>query len=95
MLLLPPVITHAEVPHVLSLFREKLQQVFMQTATTMLLVSHDLEEAVYLAERILVLSNKPTTIKEEVVVDLPRPRDFSDPKFVAIRNYVTESIKWW
>ncbi len=40
--------------------REKLQEVFMQTGTTMLLVSHDLEEAVYLADQILLLTKRPT-----------------------------------
>jgi len=42
-----------------------------------------------------VLSNKPTNIKAEVKVDLPRPRSLIDPKFVAIRKQVTELIRWW
>jgi len=41
------------------------------------------------------LSNKPTTIKAEILVDLPRPRDFLDPEFVELRKKVTELIKWW
>ena len=49
----------------------------------------------YLAERILILSPKPSTIKEEVIVDLPRPRQYDDPEFAKIRDYVTERIKWW
>ena len=49
----------------------------------------------YLAERILILTNKPAHIKEEVQVDLPRPRDVTAPDFIAIRNHVTEQIKWW
>ena len=53
------------------------------------------EEAVYLAERILILTNKPAHIKEEVQVNLPRPRDVTAPDFIAIRNHVTEQIKWW
>ena len=44
--------------------REKLQEVFMQTGTTMLLVSHDLEEAVYLADQVLLLTKRPTRIAE-------------------------------
>jgi sulfonate transport system ATP-binding protein len=63
--------------------------------STVVFITHNIEEAVYLAERILILSNKPTTIKEEVIVDLPRPRDFTDPKFVEIRRHVTDQIKWW
>lgn len=38
---------------------------------------------------------KPCTIREEVIVDLPRPRRYDDPEFVRIRDYVTERIKWW
>ena len=44
--------------------REKLQEVFMQTGTTMMLVSHDLEEAVYLADQVLLLTKRPTRIAE-------------------------------
>ncbi len=44
--------------------REKLQEVFMQTGTTMLLVSHDLEEAVYLADQVLLLTKRPTRVAE-------------------------------
>ena len=46
-------------------------------------------------DRILVLTPKPTTVKAEIKVDLPRPRDFADPAFVRIREQVTEMIKWW
>ena len=44
--------------------REKLQEVFMQTGTTMMLVSHDLEEAVYLADQVLLLTKRPTRVAE-------------------------------
>ncbi|MDU7505634.1 MAG: ABC transporter ATP-binding protein, partial [Clostridia bacterium] len=46
-------------------------------------------------ERVLVLTNKPTTIKEEIPIDLPRPRDYLDKDFVALREHVTEAIRWW
>lgn len=63
--------------------------------STVIFVTHNIEEAVYVADRILVLSNKPTNVREEVVVDLPRPRNPLDPKFVEIREKVTDLIKWW
>jgi ABC-type nitrate/sulfonate/bicarbonate transport system ATPase subunit len=62
---------------------------------TIVFVTHNLEEAVYLADRILILTQKPTHIKTEVKVDLPRARDYTDPKFVEIRKHVTEQVKWW
>ena len=61
----------------------------------MIFITHNIEEAVYLAERVLILTNKPAKIKEEVMVDLPRPRDVTSPEFIKIRNHVTEQIKWW
>ena len=48
-----------------------------------------------MAERILILSNKPAKIKAEVTVDLPRPRSLIDPRFVELRKEVTELIRWW
>lgn len=63
--------------------------------STVVFVTHNIEEAVYVADRILVLSNKPTNVRAEVVVDLPRPRNPMDPKFVEIREHVTELIRWW
>jgi len=73
----------------------RLIELWEKTKRTVIFVTHNLEEAVYLAERILVLTNKPTTIKEVVQVGLPRPRNFADPKFVSIRRRVTELVKWW
>jgi len=63
--------------------------------STIIFITHNIEEAVYLAERIIILSNKPTTIKEEIIIDLPHPRNIADPKFIEYRNYITEKIKWW
>ena len=74
---------------------DEVIKLWKEFKSTVLFITHNIEEAVYLAERILILSNKPAVIKEEVMVDLPRPRDFSDPRFVEIRRHVTEQIKWW
>ena len=48
-----------------------------------------------MADRILVLSNKPTTIKAEIHVDIGRQRKLTDPRFVELRRQVTELIRWW
>lgn len=65
------------------------------TGSTVLFITHNLEEAVYLAQRVLILSNKPAKIKANIEVDLPRPRKVSDPKFIEIRKEITDMIKWW
>jgi NitT/TauT family transport system ATP-binding protein len=54
--------------------RDKLQDIFAATRTTMILVSHDLEEAVYLADQVILLTRRPTTIAEIVPFAAPRPR---------------------
>lgn len=74
---------------------DELLKIWSKTGVTVIFITHNIEEAVYLSDRILVLSNKPAVIKEELINDLPRPRKVSDPKFVEIRNHVTELIKWW
>ena len=68
--------------------QEKLKDVYKRQ-------THNIEEAVYLAERVLILSNKPAKIKEEVRIDLPRPRDITSSRFIEYRNYITDKIKWW
>ncbi len=74
---------------------DEVVRLWKELGTTVVFITHNIEEAVYLAERILILSNKPAKIKEEVLIDLPRPRDVADEKFVKIRKYVTDQIKWW
>lgn len=55
--------------------RDKLQEIFLATGVTMLLVSHDLEEAVYLADHVLLLTKRPTRVAENVRFTAPRLRD--------------------
>ena len=74
---------------------DELVNLWRNLKSTVVFITHNIEEAVYIAERILVLSPKPTTIKAEIKVDLPRPRNFMDPEFVRIRREVTDLIRWW
>ena len=74
---------------------DELIRLWQETQRTVIFVTHNIEEAVYLADRILILTNKPTTIRKEVNVNLPRPRHFLDERFMEIRKEVTELIRWW
>lgn len=74
---------------------DELIRIWQELKSTVIFVTHNIEEAVYVAERILVLTNKPTKIKAEIPVHLPRPRNYLDPEFIAIRKKVTELIRWW
>jgi NitT/TauT family transport system ATP-binding protein len=73
--------------------REQLQRLFMETGTTTVLVSHDLEEAVYLADRVLLLSRHPARVADFAPVPLPRPRTdatLSEPAFVRTKAHCLE-----
>lgn len=74
---------------------DDLLRLWKQTNTTVIFITHNIEEAVYLSENILVLTNKPTTIKKKVANNLPRPRDVISRNFVDLRDEITELIKWW
>lgn len=74
---------------------DEVIRLWKEMGTTVVFITHNIEEAVYLAERVLILTNKPAKIKEEVKIDLPRPRDVTDPEFIRLRNYITDQIKWW
>ena len=74
---------------------DELVKLWQELGATVIFVTHNIEEAVYVAERILVLTNKPTTVKAEIHVDLPRPRNFIDEQFIEIRKQVTDLIRWW
>lgn len=74
---------------------DEVIRLWKETGGTVVFITHNIEEAVYLAEKVLILTNKPATIKEEIEVDLPRPRDFTDPAFIQLRTRITDQIKWW
>lgn len=74
---------------------DELVKLWQMTGTTVIFITHNIEEAVYLGNKIMVLTNKPTTVKTTLVDDLPRPRDVTAPEFVKLRNKVTDLIKWW
>jgi NitT/TauT family transport system ATP-binding protein len=74
-----------------------LLQVWKEFGVTVLFVTHDIDESVYLGDRILVLSARPTVCREAVTVNLPRPRDQLATKetaeFARLRAHVYRSIK--
>ena len=68
----------------------ELQNIWMKTKKTILFVTHNIREAVCLADRIFILSTSPGRIKKEFFVDLPRPRDDND---VSVAEYSTKIMK--
>ena len=69
-----------------------LAQADTDTRKTMVLVTHSIEEAILLSDRIVVLSSRPGRVREIVRVDLPRPRDEDDPRFAELRRHIRDLI---
>lgn len=74
---------------------DELIRIWQETGTTIVFITHNIEEAVYMSQRIMVLTNKPTKVKEDFVNPLPLPRNVTEEKFIEMRNKVTNLIKWW
>jgi NitT/TauT family transport system ATP-binding protein len=77
--------------------QEELLKIWAQTDTTVVFVTHSIDEAVYLSDRVVVMQARPGRIKEEVAIDLPRPRwegDVkADPRFAQLRSHLRESLR--
>lgn len=74
---------------------DELVKIWQKLGTTIIFITHNIEEAVYTSEDVLVLTNKPTKIKTKLHNPLPRPRCVTDRAFIDVREQVTELIKWW
>ncbi|MFI4987410.1 MAG: ABC transporter ATP-binding protein [Alphaproteobacteria bacterium] len=79
-----------------TIMQAELMRIWRETRKTVLLVTHQIDEAVYLSDRVLIFTARPGRLKEEIVVDLPRPRDLNvkwTPEFVRLTNHIWRSIE--
>ncbi|MCB1470885.1 MAG: ABC transporter ATP-binding protein, partial [Rhizobiaceae bacterium] len=73
----------------------ELQRIWMETGKTVVLVTHSIGEAVFLADKIVLLSPRPGRVQEVIDVTFPRPRDQSvslDPEFQRIATYLRDKL---
>ncbi len=73
-----------------------LLKVWDHTKKTVLFVTHDIDEAILLADRVFVMSGRPGQIKKEIRVDIPRPRSMDlvmEPSFIAMKREILELLK--
>ena len=70
--------------------QDKLIELWKQNGTTMILVTHDIDEAIYLSDRIVIMTPRPGKISSIVKVDLPRPRHRGGNAFLALRKSILE-----
>lgn len=79
-----------------TIMQEELLKIWTQFKTTVVFVTHDVDEAIFLSDRIFVMRSSPGSIKENIVVDLPRPRlpqISSTDTYIALRNKVVSLIR--
>jgi ABC-type nitrate/sulfonate/bicarbonate transport system ATPase subunit len=72
--------------------QDKLLELWQRDHTTMVLVTHDVDEAVYLSDRIIIMTSRPGKISEILDVHLPRPRDRASIEFTMIRSSILEKL---
>lgn len=73
--------------------REELQRIWMETKRTIFFITHSVEEAIYLADRVVVLSSDSHNIKDIISIDLERPRHVYSPEFVELRHIILEEVR--
>jgi ABC-type nitrate/sulfonate/bicarbonate transport system ATPase subunit len=76
-----------------SVMQRLLLELWMDYRQTILLVTHDVEEALILSDRIYVLTARPATVKGEISVDIPRPRKVTDLSFVDLKRALLDMLQ--
>lgn len=76
-----------------NLMQAELLKILDQTDQTIIFITHSVDEAVYLSDRIVVLTKRPATIKEVINIEWPRPRDRASPEFTALRKRILEELE--
>ena len=73
--------------------QDAIQEIWSKEKRTVIFITNNIEEAVFLADRIVLLTNCPTNVKREIVVDLPRPRNYVSKDFLRIREEISREFE--
>lgn len=76
-----------------NILQSQLIRILKETGQTIVFITHSVDEAVYLSDRIVVLTKRPTTIKEIIEIPWERPRDRSSPEFNALKKRIVEYLE--
>jgi NitT/TauT family transport system ATP-binding protein len=74
------------------IMRGELLRIWEAERNTVIFVTHDIDEAVQLADRVAVMSGRPAGIQQIVNIDIPHPRDISAPRYLELRNGILEQL---
>lgn len=79
-----------------EIMQTELLSIWQESRKTVLLITHQIDEAVFLSDRVIIFSARPGSVREEVIIDLPRPRHLDlkrTPKFVALLDRIWKLIE--
>lgn len=76
-----------------NIMQAQLVKILDKTGTTIIFITHSVDEALFLSDRVVVLSPRPSKIKEIIDLDWPRPRDRSAPEFTALRKRILDELE--
>ncbi len=74
------------------IMRGELLRIWEAERKTIIFVTHDIDEAVQLADRVVVMSARPATVQQIVNIDIPHPRDISSPRYLELRDGIFQQI---
>ncbi len=74
------------------IMRGELLRIWQAERKTVIFVTHDIDEAVQLADRVVVMSARPASIQQIVNIDIPHPRDISSPRYLELRDGILQQI---
>jgi len=79
-----------------GMMQELLLKVWQEHKTTVLFITHDVDEAIFMSDRVLIMTARPGKIKEEIAVNLGRPRSYeilTSPEFMTLKRQILEAIR--
>ncbi|UAL07109.1 MAG: ABC transporter ATP-binding protein [Candidatus Methanogranum gryphiswaldense] len=76
-----------------NIMQTQLLKILENTEQTIVFVTHSVDEALFLSDRVIMLTKRPAVIKEIIEPSWPRPRDRADPEFVAMRKHILEELE--
>lgn len=74
--------------------QDEILRIWKDRGTTMIFVTHDVDEAIFLSDKIVIMTSRPGKIQEIIDVTIDRPRDRTDPSFVKIKARILESLNF-
>jgi NitT/TauT family transport system ATP-binding protein len=76
-----------------QMLQKQLESILQKQRTTALMVTHDVDESIYLSDRVIVMSRDHGKILADISIDLPRPRERTNPKYHEYVDQLTEILK--